>query len=103
MDVWMFRDHFLDTVIPFFGVYVGDCFENIQNIPFIAHELDKILASPHGGRLYISRDCKAGRRGQVGLSAKRDDQDAASLQRLKKPVCSSRITGKDAESFIPAG
>src|SRR5208337_3694053 len=34
--------------------------------------------------------------GRVGLSAKRDDQDATSLQRLEKPVGPSRITGKDA-------
>jgi hypothetical protein len=40
MNVRMLRDHFLDALIPFLGVNIGDGFENIQNIPFITHDLD---------------------------------------------------------------
>ena len=79
MDVRMFRDDLLDTVVPFLRVNIRDRFENIQDIPFVAQKLDEIFTGPHGSGLDIGRDSKTGRRRQVRLSAKSDDENAPRL------------------------
>ena len=69
MNVWVFGHNLVNAFIPKFRVHIRYGLKNVQDIPFIAHDLDQIFSGSHRSTFDIGSDRERDRCGCMRLPA----------------------------------